>query len=546
MPKVTSEEFLKCVEKSRLVDEPRLKEFLESIRQTDLPEDPVELAKRFEDAGLLTRWHCEKLLQGKNKGFFLGKYKLLGHLGTGGMSTVYLGEHVLMNSKRAIKVLPRSKLGNNSYLVRFRQEAKAIASLNHPNIVRAFDIDNDGDTHYLVMEYVDGHDLQTVVRKRGPLDYYHAAQYVSQAAKGLQHAHEMGLIHRDVKPANLFLTRDGVVKVLDLGLAMYTDEAQASVTMEHNDKVLGTADYLAPEQALNSHKIDPRADIYGLGCSLYYLLTGHPPFPTGSIAERIAKHQSVMPEEIRKDRPDCPGELDGICVKMMQKDRRYRYRDCTQVAEILDAWIATFQKSTSNTKSPKPHAVGPNFSDAGSGSKSSTGSGSTVFPNVRDHETVSNRGGDTMGGSLGPRSGSMVALSASDSGALRAIALNGGSDVGSRIDLEHDTNRPNPHRGDESTSRKSATGSGLGGRPPAHRPASGNNPLSNKARPLPKEAPTRAGVGRPTTPATKKNVAKTGSANAARSSSGMNPVLLSAISAIVAILAVLFLAWLLK
>jgi serine/threonine protein kinase len=533
MPKVSAEEFLKCVEKSRLVDDVRLGSFVEKVRQATggIPQDPVELAKALETEGLLTRWHCEKLLQGRYKGFFLGKHKLLGHLGTGGMSTVYLAEHTLMKCYRAIKVLPKSKLGKSSYLQRFQQEAKAVASLNHPNIVRAYDIDNDGDTHYLVMEYVDGHDLQTLVRKHGPLDYALAADYISQAAKGLQHAHEKGLIHRDVKPANLFLSRDGVVKVLDLGLAMYTDESQSSVTMEHNDKVLGTADYLAPEQAVNSHNIDFRADIYGLGCSLYYLLTGHPPFPSGSIAERIAKHQTATPEEIRKDRPDCPGELDGICVKMMQKDRRYRYRDCAQVAEVLDAWLIAYRKSVAASKSPlpsKPVAVaGPTSGSRPSGS----GSGSSVVGNPRDQETVSNRGGDTLSGSLGPRSGSMVALSASDSGALRALAVNPGSDIGSRIDLEHDSSRPAPAK------------SGSGRTSSVQGPAPGlpvSDPRQNKAIPLPRvPSPSAKGA------AARKKLPQA-SARPSSVKTGVPPWIWVVVLGAIAVLGIASLLWLLR
>jgi serine/threonine-protein kinase len=529
MAKVTSEQFLKCVEKSRLIDPTQLSRFLEDLRarHPTLPEDPVELTKEFEQAKLLTRWHCEKLLQGRYKGFFLGKHKLLGHLGTGGMSTVYLAEHVLMRSKRAVKVLPKSKLGNNSYLQRFQQEAKAVASLNHPNIVRAYDIDNDGDQHYMVMEYVDGYDLQTVVRKKGPLEYGLAADYISQAAKGLQHAHEKGLIHRDVKPANLFLTRDGLVKVLDLGLAMYTDEAQSSVTMEHNDKVLGTADYLAPEQAINSHNIDARADIYGLGCSLYYLLTGHPPFPTGSIAQRIAKHQTIMPDEIRKDRADCPGELDGICVKMMQKDRRFRYQNCTQVAEVLDAWLATYRKLAPIAKAAPVSKVLPSGS-AGDSSKSklsASGLGSSVLSGQRDDETVSNRGGDTFGGSVGPHSGSMIALSASDSGALRAIAMHGSLNGSSQIDLVNDL--------------VASAGSPKAEKEKLAPVVSNSNPHRNKAIPLPKSAPVKN---------FKKPTAVSETMRKPTNERGLvdwlqNPIVIGLISALICFSALLILVW---
>jgi serine/threonine protein kinase len=168
-----------------------------------------------------------------------------------------------------------------------------------------------------------------------------AARYVAQAARGLQHAHDARLIHRDVKPANLLLDDHGSIKILDLGLALFARDGEASLTLLHNENVLGTADYLAPEQALSSHDVDSRADIYSLGCTLYFLLTGHPPFPEGTLAQRIAKHQSKMPPDIRVDRPDCPRDLLSICVKMIQKDPQHRYRYMHEVADTLEAWVRT-------------------------------------------------------------------------------------------------------------------------------------------------------------------------------------------------------------
>ncbi|MCU0711950.1 MAG: serine/threonine protein kinase [Pirellula sp.] len=428
MTQITADRIQELLEKSRLAEPQQLTEAFGVIRSKhagELPSDPVAVCKELEDLGVITRWQSEKVLQGKYKGFFLGKHKLLGHLGSGGMSSVYLAEHVVMKHKRAIKVLPKSKLGNNSYLERFRREAEAIAALNHPNIVRAYDIDNEKDTHYIVMEYVEGADMQTLVKKHGPLPYEAAADYIAQSARGLHHAHQSGLVHRDVKPANLLVNKSGVVKILDLGLALFSEETDASLTMEYNDKVLGTADYLAPEQAINSHKVDHRADMYGLGCTLYFLLTGHPPFPEGSIASRIIKHQNEMPQDIRKDRPDCPGELEGVCVKMMQKDPKYRYADCTQVAEVLEAWLEKFRKENPNR---------PVFAVM------DVLSNKTKFS--RDVDTVSNRTEGTMGGKTG-RSSGIVKLSASDSGVLRAIAKSDASTIDSKIDLVHDSNSPN-------------------------------------------------------------------------------------------------------
>jgi serine/threonine-protein kinase len=436
MTQITSQRIVELIERSKLVNARAFEDRLEAIRAEnhgELPEDPVEVCKGFESVGLLTRWQSEKLMQGKYKGFFLGKHKLLGHIGTGGMSAVYLAEHSVLKHRRAIKVLPKSKLGKSSYLERFRREAKAIASLNHPNVVRAFDIDNERDTHYLVMEYIEGPDLQVLVKKHGPLPYAIAADYIAQAAMGLQHAHDLGLIHRDVKPANLLVDAQGVVKVLDMGLALFVSDEDASLTMEYNDKVLGTADYLAPEQALNSHNVDSRADIYGLGCTLYFLLTGHPPFPDGSISSRIIKHQTMMPADIRSERSDCPGELDGICVKMMQKDPRFRYATCKNVAEALQNWLAKYRKENPDVVIKPPE--GMSIDELLQLSKSTSGS---------TDETVSNRGAKTMGGKDKPAP--VVSLSNSDSGVLRVLAQGEGSSVDSTIDLVNDSNTPSAKR----------------------------------------------------------------------------------------------------
>jgi serine/threonine protein kinase len=473
MTQITSDRIFELIEKSRLVESGKLQAQLDVIRARHdgvLPEDPVVVCKELEDAGVITRWQSEKILQGKYKGFFLGSHKLLGHLGSGGMSSVYLAEHILMKHQRAIKVLPKSKLGKNSYLERFQREAKAIASLNHPNIVRAYDINNEKDTHYLVMEYVEGADMQNLVRKHGPLPYAVAADYIAQAARGLHHAHEAGLIHRDVKPANLLVNKDGVVKVLDLGLALFSEDTDASLTMEYNDKVLGTADYLPPEQAINSHKIDSRADMYGLGCTLYFLLTGHPPFPDGSIASRIIKHQNSMPPDIRKERVDCPGELDGVCVKMMQKDPKFRYTSCLQVAEILEAWLKKYREETKDNPS-KHRDNNLSVTDILDGKVRSQ----------QNIDTVTNRGSGTIGGKMNLGS-AVVSLSASDSGVLRAIAKSDASSIDSKIDLVRDTSKPNAQKSKSQAIAK------------ANSPMSGPQKASGSGSPLvkPMEKPKSA------------------------------------------------------
>ena len=342
MATLSVENFIDYVERSQLIPEETLRSSLMQLRQQhggSLPGDADDVAKHLINSGLLTAWQCEVLFSRKYKGFKLGKYKLLRHIGSGGMSAVYLAEHTMLKRQRAIKILPKKRVNDSSYLARFHLEAQATASLDHPNIVRAYDVDNDGDQHYLVMEYIEGKDLQTIVKQEGPLPLELACNYIAQSAEGFTYAHENNLIHRDVKPANLLVDQKGVVKILDLGLALYSDGENASLTMTHNENVLGTADYLSPEQAVNSHKVDSRTDIYSLGCTLYYLLTGHPPFPEGSLAQRIAKHQTQMPEDIRKDRPDCPRDLVDICVKMMQKKPERRYQTMQDVADALEAWL---------------------------------------------------------------------------------------------------------------------------------------------------------------------------------------------------------------
>ncbi|PQO39117.1 serine/threonine protein kinase [Blastopirellula marina] len=339
---VDSQRFIELIDKSKLVDPAALEQAVEALRASnegELPNDLDALQKYFVEKQLLTSWHCEKLRNGKYKGFYLSKYRLLKHLGTGGMSSVYLAEHTLMNRKVAIKVLPRRRVNDASYLARFHLEAQAAAHLDHPNIVRAFDVDNEDNTHYIVMEYVPGADLQQIVRESGPVPFEAAADYIAQAADGLQHAHEKGVVHRDVKPANLLRDDRGIVKILDMGLARISQDENASLTIAHEENVLGTADYLSPEQAVNSHKVDHRADIYSLGCSLYYLLTGHPPFPEGSLAQRIAKHQSVMPDPIAKSRPNCPPSLQRICEKMIAKRPEDRFDSAADVAHELRMWM---------------------------------------------------------------------------------------------------------------------------------------------------------------------------------------------------------------
>ncbi len=362
MAKLKVEQFVDLVKRSGLVDDERLNQALSGVDQS--VKDSGIVASSLTKAGLLTEWQSEKLLQGRHKGFWLGKYKLLSHIGTGGMGSVYLAEHQVMRHRVAIKLLPNHLAAQTSYLERFHQEARAAAALVHPNIIRAFDVDQHEAFHYLVMEFVDGADLQAVVSRSGPLPFETAARYTRQAARGLAYAHRMGLIHRDIKPANLLVDKEGQVKILDMGLARFSDESQGSLTMAYDQKMIGTVDYLAPEQALDSHKVDARADIYSLGCTLYFMLVGDSPFPQGTIPQRLMQHQSADPTDIRKFRPDVPQALVDVCKKMMAKSLTDRYQSGDEVADALSLWLGDEDTSGSGIceQAPAP-PPGPSLNE---------------------------------------------------------------------------------------------------------------------------------------------------------------------------------------
>ncbi|MCS6865003.1 MAG: protein kinase, partial [Gemmataceae bacterium] len=338
----TADELIDLIHKSHLLDEERFRAYIQKLRETQtLPSDPQKLAALMVRDALLTYFQAEQLLQGKYKRFSLGKYKVLERLGSGGMGTVFLCEHKLMRRRVAVKVLPLQKVQDEASLKRFYREARAVAAVDHPNIVRAYDIDQDEHLHFIVMEWVDGTNLHDLVKKFGPLDPLRACHYIYGAAVGLQHAYEIGLLHRDIKPGNILIDRSGVVKILDLGLARLTHDTEDNLTRQNDENVLGTADYLAPEQALDSHTVDIRADIYSLGATFYYLLTGSPPFPEGSVAQKLIWHQNRMPRSIKSIRPEVPDEIVAIVERMMAKDPAQRFQTPAEVMAALAPWVAT-------------------------------------------------------------------------------------------------------------------------------------------------------------------------------------------------------------
>lgn len=352
-------DYLRTLLRSQLVKREVLEHQLKLFRRAARADDPQAFGDYLQQQGLVTRWQHEKLLTGKHRGFFIGKYKLLRHISSGGMSRVFLAEHVGLQRQVALKILPTQWVDDPSYLARFHQEARAIAALDHPNIVRAYDVGQEEKVHYMAIEYIDGQDLRRYVADQGPLTPEQAADYTRQAAEGLAHAHSRGMIHRDVKPSNLLLDSGGVVRILDLGMARLI-HLERSITLEHNERVLGTADYLSPEQAINSHEVDRRTDIYSLGCTLYYLLAGHVPFPKGTLAQRLMKHQAEEPEPIEAQRDDVPPELLRIQRAMVAKHPDDRLQTAAEVADVL----AEYLESAESVVIRQPRS--PRSSDSGS------------------------------------------------------------------------------------------------------------------------------------------------------------------------------------
>jgi WD40 repeat protein/tRNA A-37 threonylcarbamoyl transferase component Bud32 len=304
--------------------------------------DPRALARELLRRGWLTAYQVNQLFRDQGSSLVLGQYVLLERLGEGGMGQVFKARHQRLERAVALKLIRPERLASQDAVQRFQREARAAARLSHPNIVTIYDADEYNGTHFFAMECVEGTDLARLVKERGPLPVAQACEYIRQGALGLQHAHEQGLVHRDIKPGNLFLAfrADGspLIKVLDMGLARLSSALEAGSDTDMltaEGAVMGTPDYIAPEQAINSRTVDIRADIYSLGCTLYFLLTGRPPFPGGSLAEKLLKHQQSQPRPVEQLRPEVPAALAGVLRKLMAKRSADRYQTPAEVAAAL-------------------------------------------------------------------------------------------------------------------------------------------------------------------------------------------------------------------
>jgi serine/threonine protein kinase len=320
-----------------------------------------DLARELIQLDLLTPYQANQLLTGKGQALVVGPFHVLERLGEGGMGHVFKARHRLMGRVVALKVIRPERVSDRGAVQRFCREVEAAAKLAHPNIVHAYDAGEVDGVYYFAMQYVAGTDLARLVKQRGPLPLAQACDYFAQAAFGLQHIHASGLVHRDIKPSNLMITgaaeprpapdpasgvtmnAPGMVKILDLGLARLCDEgpgAPARLALTKLGAVMGTADYMAPEQARDSREADRRSDLYALGCTFYFALAGRPPFPRGNALEKLMQHQLDEPEPIERLRPDVPPGLAAVLRRLMAKKPEERYQTAAEVFAALEPFSA--------------------------------------------------------------------------------------------------------------------------------------------------------------------------------------------------------------
>ena len=290
---------------------------------------------RLVEDEVVTQYQADKFLAGLASDIAFGDYLVIRELGQGGMGTVLLAKHRRMDREVAIKILPIVTLGSEDAVARFYQEVKVAAQLKHPNIVHAYDAGDHRGFHYLVMEFVEGHDLARVLQQLGPIPIALANDYITQAAHGLEYAHGKGVVHRDIKPSNLLLDDEGVIKVLDMGLARIGDGAEKSLQLTTTGQVMGTVDYMSPEQAEDTRDADGRSDIYSLGCTLYRLVMGKGPFSRDTVVKTILAHREAPIPDI--DVPHDPGaaELNQIFKKMVAKKPDDRYQTISELLNDL-------------------------------------------------------------------------------------------------------------------------------------------------------------------------------------------------------------------
>jgi serine/threonine protein kinase len=360
------------LQESRLFPEQELEAAIARLPDSD---QARVIARDLIDQGLLTRFQARHLLRGKGSKLLLGQYRLVDFLGRGAAGRVYKATHAIMRRTVAVKVVSSNILTARDDLYLFQREVRAAAQLQHPNIIAAYDADEARGVHFFVMEYAEGPNLHELLRKLGPLPIGLACELMRQAALALQYAHEKGIVHRDIKPANLLVTNlpgfprpagkavEGaatvsspaappVLKILDFGLARLQNTSTSGgfdTILSKSGTLLGTIDYISPEQANSIHNVDIRSDLYSLGCTFYHLLAGRVPFPSDTPMEKLVKHFMEEPVALEEVRPEVPSAVASVVSRLMAKDKAQRFQT---PAELACALVACGAQSRSETTAP--------------------------------------------------------------------------------------------------------------------------------------------------------------------------------------------------
>lgn len=350
MAQVTPSIFRKSATLSGLVTEEQLNAAILEIQNSTGPAsgsiDDNLISVKLTEQGVISEYQAKQLWAGRTR-LNLGPYIITDWIGQGGMGQVFKAVHKMMGRESAVKVLPLSKATPES-IANFQREIRMQANLDHPNLVRAYDAGEDGNVHYLVVEFVPGTDLRRLVRSKGKLSIQQASSIVMNAALGIEYAHQRDLVHRDVKPGNILVTPDGIAKVSDLGLAGFLDDPDDP----RHGKTVGTADYLSPEQIQTPQNITKVTDIYSLGCTLYYAVTGKVPYPGGTARSKARRHMEETPWHPRRFNDEISDEFVDLIADMMEKDPEIRIQSCEEVAQRLSAWASDDGLLIENPASP--------------------------------------------------------------------------------------------------------------------------------------------------------------------------------------------------
>jgi tRNA A-37 threonylcarbamoyl transferase component Bud32 len=372
-------DLLRTLRGLHLLEPARLAELSGDVSLQNL--DAGELTQELIRRNLLTSYQAEQVAAGQGQNLVLGPYLILDRIGQGGAGAVFKARHRKQDRLVALKVLRQDRLGSSQVNRRFQREARLVTRLSHPNIVTIFDAGGDQGRNYLAMEYVQGQNLAQLVQECGPLPIPEACDIVRQVALGLQHAHDNNLVHRDIKPANLLIasTEKGLVKIIDLGLARILEscvQERADSTLTEPGIILGTADYMSPEQGDDPRAADIRSDLYSLGCTFFYLLTGQPPFPGGALLQKLDRHRREQPPSLPQLRPEVSPQVARILARLLAKRPEDRLQTpaalATALAEIaadhahlVEGWCRRFEGHAKQVWAVAFTPIGQMFLSAG-------------------------------------------------------------------------------------------------------------------------------------------------------------------------------------